>query len=607
MADPQAVPLFAPDGSVRSIPADQVSAALASGGKRAVQMKDPKGVLRYVPEDQIDAAKQAGGTMLDKPADTISAGPKPFTLPWLKSKLYTAADAATEGLPAAGATAGALIGGGAGTGAAPGAGTVAGAAGGAGMGGMAGEALRQILRRQLGFDAPTTGTDAANAIAKEGAIQGAIEGGTEGLGSALGPVLKKTALTQYSRALAPTKAANKAIVKKIAPEMIDRGVTGSLESIEEQGTKNAAAVKPALDAAYDDLQNQFAPKKQAIKGLLPAAPTKVPLAEPQAGEMPGALLPAKRPPIPESAFGVEQKIARGDSGASPIRLTDAAGPDEPYRYYTTSGEGEVPNAPQSEAGVMVTRDPQVANRFSEQAPTPTPRAQGGIPGSGTKVIQDLENLKNSYVVNGKVSNPTAVDAISGVQDIVRQHGADIDPKGLRKLKSIFDDPVAAKGGYAGADLTTAYGVKAQKLAADSIRDIVHSASPDIAALDKEVSFWLNVQKVARESGLRRTGQEGGLLKTLTPLGAAVAGAGGFTAGGVHAGIEAAAAATLSGIMAHVVQQPAWRTLSAVAKDRFASALSRGSVGDLMALALRYGVAQHEESSQEHEQTDQTSH
>jgi hypothetical protein len=56
--------MFAPDGSVRSIPDDQVGAALQAGGKRALQMKDPQGTLRYVPEDQVGAAQQAGGTLI---------------------------------------------------------------------------------------------------------------------------------------------------------------------------------------------------------------------------------------------------------------------------------------------------------------------------------------------------------------------------------------------------------------------------------------------------------------------------------------------------------------------------------------------------------------
>jgi hypothetical protein len=61
------VPLFAPDGSVRQVPAEQLTDALNAGGKRAVQMSDPNGVLRYVPEDHVNAAMESGGKVYQPP------------------------------------------------------------------------------------------------------------------------------------------------------------------------------------------------------------------------------------------------------------------------------------------------------------------------------------------------------------------------------------------------------------------------------------------------------------------------------------------------------------------------------------------------------------
>lgn len=212
-------------------------------------------------------------------------------------------------------------------------------------------------------------------------------------------------------------------------------------------------------------------------------------------------------------------------------------------------------------------------------------------GSGPKIVQDLENLKGKYIVNGQVAQPQAVKAIEGIQDIVRQQGADINPDSLRKLKSIFDDPVAQRGGYAGADLTSAYALKAQKAAANSIRKIMGKASPDVAELNKEITFWLNVQKVTRESGLRQTGQQGGLLKVLSPLGM---GAAASTTGlqfGATRGIEAGIATALTTAAAQVMRSPMWRTASAVYKDSFARALARGSVGETAALLARVAEAE----------------
>jgi hypothetical protein len=210
-------------------------------------------------------------------------------------------------------------------------------------------------------------------------------------------------------------------------------------------------------------------------------------------------------------------------------------------------------------------------------------------GSGWTVLSDLQNLKGKYIVDGKVANPTAVDAINKVQDVVQQYGPDISPDSLRKLKGIFDDPVAAKGGFAGADLTTQYSVKAQKAAANSIRTILNGASPDVAALNKEISFWLDVQRVTGQSALRRTGQEGGLIATFRPY-LTAAGAGMGMTHGPEGGLVGATAAFMAAHAASAMRTPAWRTASAVVKDQFANALARGDVGQVLALSARFGVA-----------------
>lgn len=221
-----------------------------------------------------------------------------------------------------------------------------------------------------------------------------------------------------------------------------------------------------------------------------------------------------------------------------------------------------------------------------------------LAGSGAQVISDLEKLKGKYMANGMVVNKAAVDAINGVQGVVQQFGADVSPKTLRQVKAVFDQPVAARGGYAGADLTTAYTLQAEKGAANSIRDILHSASPDIAALDKEITFWLNVKRVAGATANRQVGQAGGLAKALSPLAGAAAGGIGMASGaGAAHSIEAAAAATGLALTTQIVRSPAWRTTSAVVKDRLATALASGNVQQVAVLAARLGIAGAEASGQ----------
>lgn len=364
-----------------------------------------------------------------------------------------------------------------------------------------------------------------------------IGGGSSALGEAapalVGP-LKNAAISQYTRALAPTTKANKAITQDIVPSLIQRGVHGSLDALQDTAESQAGAVRPALDNAYDAAEAKFQPTRPPIRALLPAAPTEVPL-----------------------------------GSTAPLQS--------------------------NETGVMLTRNPDTANQFVKPQGS-YPVSKGGIPGAGKQIVQDLENLKNDYVVGGQVANPQAVNAINGVQGIVRQQGADISPKSLRQLKQIFDEPVATANGYAGTDLATHYSLNAQQAAANSIRTILHQASPDINALDKEISFWLNVQRVTRDSGLRQTGQQGGLLKVLRPLAYGSAGGIGLATHSPQAGIEAALAASLAAGAGSAVRSPAWRTASALVKDRLANALASGDAAQVGALLGRFGVSMQEGQS-----------
>lgn len=306
--------------------------------------------------------------------------------------------------------------------------------------------------------------------AATGALQAAGPIASKAL-EAAGPYLQKAAAGQYIRALSPTTAKNKALAQKIAPEMIDRGMTGSLSSINDGATQAADAVRPSLDRAYDALEAQ------------------------------------------------------------------------------------------------------------------TPQIQG----AGRQILDRLESLKGKYVVGGNIANPQAVNAINSVQDIVQQYGNDISPKTLRGLKAVFDDPVAQAGGFTGADLATKFGLKAQKTAADTIRGIVHDASPDIDALDKEISFQLAAKKLTAASDLRKTGQEGGLSKVFAPLATGVAGTAGFVQNGAQGGLEAALGVAGAATVAQVLRSPWWRTLSAVRKDAIANALIAGDGGRVVTMLTKLGA------------------
>jgi hypothetical protein len=112
----------------------------------------------------------------------------------------TWADTAVDALPTVAGAAGGIIGGIGGTAFGMGVGGVPGAVGGAALGGATGEALRQLVNRARGAEAPATPLAAAKAIGTEGAVQGA----TEVAGAGLGGVAKVAGKALVENAVRPT-------------------------------------------------------------------------------------------------------------------------------------------------------------------------------------------------------------------------------------------------------------------------------------------------------------------------------------------------------------------------------------------------------------------
>jgi hypothetical protein len=67
---------------------------------------------------------------------------------------------------------------------------------------------------------------------------------------AVGNYLKKAAVDQYLKALNPTRVGTKATATKIVPELLERGVTGDLESLAGQATKQSSAAGKGLEQVY---------------------------------------------------------------------------------------------------------------------------------------------------------------------------------------------------------------------------------------------------------------------------------------------------------------------------------------------------------------------
>lgn len=97
MPDQFTVPVFAPDGQMRSIPQDQIQAALSNGGQRAALMTDPTGTHRYVPEGMVNDAVRNGGRLYTPTTDELMPKWYGFTLNHLLSQGWSGFTGAVSG------------------------------------------------------------------------------------------------------------------------------------------------------------------------------------------------------------------------------------------------------------------------------------------------------------------------------------------------------------------------------------------------------------------------------------------------------------------------------------------------------------------------------
>lgn len=217
--------------------------------------------------------------------------------------------------------------------------------------------------------------------------------------------------------------------------------------------------------------------------------------------------------------------------------------------------------------------------------------QGKMTGAGTQIINDLEKAKANYTEAGVVHEPGAVDALTAIQDRIKQHGPDISPSSLRHIRQIYDRPVAKAGGFAGVDLATQFALNSKEEAGNAIRDLLNSSPTNIGAMDKEISLWLDLQRVTKYSALNDVGQKGGLLRAIgEPIAILGTGVTGLAKGGIGTGVESATITALGALAFEVSRTAVWRTFTSVQKARIADAIASGSVENTILALGRTGMA-----------------
>lgn len=194
-------------------------------------------------------------------------------------------------------------------------------------------------------------------------------------------------------------------------------------------------------------------------------------------------------------------------------------------------------------------DDSLRGEFTRETPRGTAEATGPDAQRGMNFGQDLKSYLKQHEVIGPDGKPS------------------IRYDTLRKFRQDWDGLVESVKGFQG-DLTNNVNKAAYKAASNGIREIVNGDNPSIAALNREISFWLKAKGVLEDTVTRTTGQAKPLGRKLARVGGQVAG---FGAGGVKGAVLAGEAMDAAEA---AMSSPGWRTMTSVAKQRIADAITR---------------------------------
>jgi hypothetical protein len=122
----------------------------------------------------------------------------------------------------------------------------------------------------------------------------------------------------------------------------------------------------------------------------------------------------------------------------------------------------------------------------------------------------------------------------------------------------------------------------RKATANSFREELGNASPDLATVNAKFHFWNTLNDVLEQTIQRKTGQVNALPKMET----VIAGAGGLAKSGLSGAVGYGAAINLLG---KAVRSTGWRTMSAAAKSSIADSLANGQFKNVIDTLGKAGI------------------
>lgn len=230
---------------------------------------------------------------------------------------------------------------------------------------------------------------------------------------------------------------------------------------------------------------------------------------------------------------------------------------------------------------------QIDDYFDEQAAK-------GASMDPTAIIQKLSEAKDEAMVDGVSLNESYTNKLDAlkeqIQTIADKNGGKVPLEKLRKIRAVNDQTVAqSKGGFALSPDANSQ-ISAVKTYTDAIRGAFAKSHPQLADLNKEFSFWKNVDLVTDATITRRVGQRQSLMKKYAQqAGGVVGGATGAAVAGVHgAAIGSEAGYLAAGKLADITSSSAWNSRVAIPVKMVVSRLAKsGRVDAALAVAEEF--------------------
>lgn len=200
------------------------------------------------------------------------------------------------------------------------------------------------------------------------------------------------------------------------------------------------------------------------------------------------------------------------------------------------------------------------------------------------VIKRLEDFKDRFITTGTGGQRVVVDsagykAAQELQDTIIKLAQDpqklitnsnISITSLRKARQILDSSISRTGKGFALGARDSATLAAQKEGANAIRNELAQAFPHIDKINKEFTFWKNVETVISNTVQRTQSQA-------TPLGETIAEGAGAVIGASKGGFGNVILGAIGyKLLKKVITSPGWRQTSAVVRTSLADALMRGN-------------------------------